>query len=93
MHEKQTQDSSPPTPASLSAPTSVFVLCIRSITRYGEPVVSWDPDGLRLTLTAGCATMSDLVDLQTVDGENVGPVYHFSQVGDFVQDNGFAVTS
>ena len=55
-------------------------LCIRSITRYGEPVVSWDTKNQRLILTSGCATMADIVDLRTVNGVNVGPVYHFSQV-------------
>lgn len=53
----------------------------RDITNFGEPVISWDPEGELLTLTSGCATMADLVELQTtVGGENLGPIYHFSQI-------------
>lgn len=42
--------------------------------------MDWDADKDRLVLTSGCATMSDIVGLLTVDGVNNGPVYHFSQV-------------
>lgn len=48
-------------------------------------MISWDPEGELLTLTSGCATMADLVELQTtVGGENLGPIYHFSQVYSYV---------